>query len=74
MQRSNFIEPNKDLTKEEYEALIQTAYEKKKIRLCLLIQTICATGIRVSEVVFITVEYEKTHIKYSRKKCKIVVQ
>ncbi len=59
IQRSNFIEPNKDLTKEEYEALIQTAYEKKKIRLCLLIQTICATGIRVSEVVFITVEAVK---------------
>lgn len=59
IQRSNFIEPNKDLTKEEYEALIQTAYEKNKIRLCLLMQTICATGIRVSEVVFITVEAVK---------------
>ena len=41
---------------EEYIHLIETAREKGKERLALLMETICATGIRVSEVQYITVE------------------
>lgn len=46
----------RDLTKEEYVRLIETARAKGKERLALLMETICATGIRVSEVQYITVE------------------
>ena len=53
-QRRVFCAAEKELTKKEYEKLLQAA--KSKPRLCLLMQTICATGIRVSEHRFITVE------------------
>jgi len=53
-QRRVFCAAEKELTKKEYEKLLQAA--KNKPRLCLLMQTICATGIRVSEHRFITVE------------------
>ena len=43
------------MTKAEYERLLQAAKQKKNERLYLLIQTICSTGIRVSEVRHITV-------------------
>ena len=53
-QRRMFCAAEKELTKKEYERLLQAA--KHKPRLHLLMQTICATGIRVSEHRFITVE------------------
>ena len=53
-QRRVFCAAEKELTKREYERLLQAA--KGNSRLCLLMQTICATGIRVSEHRFITVE------------------
>ena len=53
-QRQAFLPEEKELTKEEYSRLIQAAQDKP--RLCLLMQTICSTGIRVSEHRFITVE------------------
>lgn len=56
LQRRLFRESNKELTKQEYERLIATAEELGKERLSLLMETICATGIRVSEVRYITVE------------------
>lgn len=55
LQRRLFRESNRELTKEEYERLIATAEECGKERLSLLMETICATGIRVSEVRYITV-------------------
>lgn len=55
-QRSAFCPKEKELTKAEYERLVAAAKRKKNERLSLLIQTICATGIRVSELKFITVE------------------
>lgn len=57
-QRRVFLPENKELSRNEYEALIRAA--GKNTRLCLLMQTICATGIRVSEHKFITVEAAKT--------------
>ena len=56
LQRRLFRESNKELTKAEYERLIATAEESGKERLSLLMEAICATGIRVSEVRYITVE------------------
>ena len=53
-QRRVFLSEEKELTKAEYSRLIKAA--ESKPRLCLLMQTICATGIRVSEHKFITVE------------------
>ena len=44
------------MSKIEYTRLVRTALNKGNIRLALLIQTICSTGIRVSELPFITVE------------------
>lgn len=59
LQRRLFREENRELTKAEYEHLIETALELGKQRIALLMETICATGIRVSEVQYITVEAAK---------------
>ena len=56
LQRRTFRETAKELTREEYDRLLETALTKKKDRLALLLETICATGIRVSVVQRITVE------------------
>lgn len=56
IQRSLFLEEEKELTREEYVRLVRAAQMKENERLALIIQTICATGIRVSELKFITVE------------------
>ena len=50
IQRQMFRDRNQDLIKEEYLHLLKTAYSLGKERLELLMETICATGIRVSEV------------------------
>ena len=57
-QRRAFSDESKELTKAEYHRLLEAA--RSKPRLFLLMQTICATGIRVSEHRFITVEAAKT--------------
>ena len=56
IQKCLFAKPEKELTQEEYWRLIKAAEEKDNHRLAMLLQTICATGIRVSEVRHITVE------------------
>ena len=56
IQKSLFLEEEKELTREEYVRLVRAAQGKENERLSLVIQTICATGIRVSELKFITVE------------------
>lgn len=59
LQRQIFCSEDKELTKAEYIRLINAAQQKKNNRLNLIIQTICGTGIRVSELQFITVEAAK---------------
>ena len=59
IQRQLFRHSNKELTQAEYLKLINKAQELGKERLSLLMQTICATGIRVSELKYITVETVK---------------
>ena len=56
IQRKIFRSREKELSKEEYVRLLETADTLGKPRLSLLMETICATGIRVSEVKYITVE------------------
>ena len=55
IQKQIFASIDKELTKPEYERLLLAARKKKNERLYLLLQTICSTGIRVSEVRHITV-------------------
>jgi len=59
IQRNAYCSEEKELTKEEYATLIRTAERGGKERLSLVIQTICGTGIRVSELCYITVEAAK---------------
>lgn len=59
LQRQMYCHEEKELTKAEYMRLVNTAKQKGNERLNLLIQTICGTGIRVSELQYITVEAAK---------------
>lgn len=59
VNRNTFCSENKEISKDEYQKLVKTAYRNGKERLALLLQTICSTGIRVSELQFITVEAAK---------------
>ena len=56
LQRSPYRAEEKELTESEYRALIRAAEQKNNERLSLVIQTICGTGIRVSELSYITVD------------------
>ncbi len=56
VQREAYCKKEKELTREEYKRLLSVAASKGKERLNLIIQTICGTGIRVSELRYITVE------------------
>ncbi len=56
LQRRAFREPSRELSREEYRRLLSTARDGGRERLALLMETICAAGIRVSEVRYITVE------------------
>ena len=60
IQKSPFTDERRELTREEYARLVRAAEQEGNQRLSLMIQTICATGIRVSELKFITVEAVKT--------------
>ncbi len=53
-QRQTYCPEEKELTREEYMRLLKAA--KRKPQLQLVMETICATGIRVSELRFFTVE------------------
>ena len=56
LQRQLFRSEEQELSRAEYERLLETARANGKVRLALLMETICATGIRVSEVRAVTVE------------------
>ncbi len=56
IQRQVFRDHSKDLTKAEYSRLLETARARGQERLELLMEAICSTGIRVSEVRYLTVE------------------
>lgn len=56
VQHQLFTDQKRELTKAEYERLLKAAKRRKNQRLYYLMQTLCSTGIRVSELRFITVE------------------
>lgn len=60
IQRKLFRRQERELTRAEYEQLVQTAEYKGQERLALLLEAITATGIRVSEVKYLTVEAART--------------
>lgn len=55
IQKALFLSEDKELTRAEYVRLVRAAERAENERLALVIQTICATGIRVSELRFVTV-------------------
>lgn len=59
MQQDAYCRDEKDLSRQEYQRLIEAAEAAKKHRLSLIIQTVCGTGIRISELRFITYEAAK---------------
>lgn len=59
IQKQIFAERSKELTKSEYQRLLIAAKQKKNERLYYLMQTICSSGIRVSELKAITIEAVK---------------
>ena len=70
IQRRVFRSSERELSREEYARLLETARALGRERLALLIETICATGIRVSELKYITVESvrdERTEISLKGK-------
>ncbi len=56
IQKQIFAQKDQELSKSEYERLLDAAQAKSNERLYLLMQTICSSGIRVSELQYVTVE------------------
>ncbi len=68
IQKQIFANKEAELTISEYDRLIESAKRKSNEQLCLLMQTICACGLRVSELKYVTVE--SLRIKKALIKCK----
>lgn len=60
IQKPMFRDESRELTQAEYKHLVHAAESEGNRRLSLVVQTICATGIRVSELQFITVDAVRT--------------
>lgn len=56
LQRRLFRDDSRELSRDDYEKLVSSAKELGRTRLALLMEAICATGVRVSEVKYLTVE------------------
>ncbi len=56
IQRRVFVSADKELSREEYQRLVNTARKRKDTRLVLLLQLMASTGIRVSEICYVTAE------------------
>ena len=59
IQRQLFRDPAREMTRQEYDRLLTAARETGQERLALIMETLCATGIRISELRYITVEAAK---------------
>ncbi len=68
LQKEMFSRPERELSQWEYKRLVETAQQRGNERLALLLQTICATGIRVSELAYITVS--SLHTRRTTVRCK----
>lgn len=56
LQKQMFREDSRELTRADYDRLVTTARSAEQERLALIMEAICATGVRVSEVKYLTVE------------------
>lgn len=56
VQKDIFCAEEKVLSRKEYRCLLEEAMKRGKKRLALVMETICASGIRVSELAYVTVE------------------
>ncbi len=56
VQRRMFRDASRELNRQEFQRLVATASAKRNERLALVLEAICGTGIRVSEVKYLTVE------------------
>ena len=59
IQRRLYRDGARELSRAEYERLLAAARESGKVRLALIMETLCAAGIRISELRYITVEVAK---------------
>ena len=75
VQKMLFCSPEKEMTQKDYEKLIQDARQEKDMRMSMLLQTIGSTGIRISELKYITVEALDTgHAEiYNKGKSRVVL-
>ena len=73
LQRRLFRDDRRELSREEYERLLEAARANDQERLALLMEAICSTGVRVSEVRYLTVEAAKAGRAEIRLKGKIRV-
>lgn len=74
-QRAIFRAKERELTKEEYLRLLNAAKRCGKNRLLLIMETVCATGIRVSELQYITVQAVRDgrSIVNCKGKCRVIL-
>ena len=63
IQKSLFLDEEKELTKKEYQRLLRTAKSEGRYQLALCMETIAGTGVRVSELPYFTVESLKKERK-----------
>lgn len=68
IQQQAFCPEERELTKQEYIRLVKSARKTGNIRLELILQTICCTGIRISELSFVTVK--AVQMGYAEVSCK----
>ncbi len=71
IQKQIFLNKEKELTKSEYERLLNAAWKNKNKRLYYIMQTVCASGIRISELKFINTDAVKNQRAAVRCKGKI---
>ena len=75
IQRAAYCQPETEMTRQDYRGLIRAAREAGDTRMSMLLQTIGSTGIRISELKFITVEAlgdGRAEI-YNKGKCRVVL-
>lgn len=71
VQYQTYCSEDRELSAQEYAALVRAARQQGRTRTALLLQTICATGIRVSELSAITVEAARKGVAVVRCKGKL---
>lgn len=75
MQRIDIQYLEKELSKEEFQKMVKVARNVKKEQTAMIMETMCATGVRVSELKFFRVENIRSGIVevWNKGKCRIVI-